>query len=283
MNLAENIYRLRTQRNMSQTELADALEVSRQSVSKWETGTAVPELDKLIKMSALFDVSLDELVGENIPTQSPQQPQVTPELPSDPPYRIPGYVAGFILLACALLTFLLRGLTGFMALGIPLIICGVLCLVLKRRRWLWCGWVLLFWIVNWLPKPSLAITPFWTLVADMALQNFTATTLYNFIISLVSNVFIVLLSVLTLRSYLPAAIRYVTTHKTNLLLGWLFILIPSFVGTILTTLIAYRFVREQFSLDWYYRALFYLDWLHFGIVLTMIIFTVARLRAPRKE
>jgi len=49
MSLAENIYRLRTEQNMSQLDLADALEVSRQSVSKWETGTAVPELEKLIK------------------------------------------------------------------------------------------------------------------------------------------------------------------------------------------------------------------------------------------
>lgn len=283
MNLAENIYRLRTQRNMSQTELADALEVSRQSVSKWETGTAVPELDKLVRMCSLFGVSLDELVGENIPTQSPPKPQDTPSIPSDSPPSTHGYWAGFILLACALLSFFLRGFTGFVALGIPLIICGILCLVLKRHRWLWCGWILLFWIINWLPKPSLAITPFWTLVGNMVFPNFTVAALYDFIIALVSNVFIVLLSVLTLHSYLPAAIRYVTSHKTNLLLGWLFTLIPNFAATILSTILAYRFVREQFSLDWYYRVLFYLEWLHFGIVLTMLIFTVARLRAPRKE
>ena len=63
MSLSENIYRLRTEKNMSQLDLADALEVSRQSVSKWETGTAVPELDKLIKLAELFEISLDELVG----------------------------------------------------------------------------------------------------------------------------------------------------------------------------------------------------------------------------
>lgn len=66
MSLAENIYRFRTERNMSQLDLANALEVSRQSVSKWETGTAVPELEKLIKMSDLFDVSLDVLVGRDV-------------------------------------------------------------------------------------------------------------------------------------------------------------------------------------------------------------------------
>ena len=67
MSLAENIYRFRTERNMSQLDLANDLEVSRQSVSKWETGTAVPELDKLVRLSKLFDVSLDELVSGEPP------------------------------------------------------------------------------------------------------------------------------------------------------------------------------------------------------------------------
>ncbi|MBQ7934980.1 MAG: helix-turn-helix transcriptional regulator [Clostridia bacterium] len=62
MNLGENIFKQRTRCNFSQGDLANALEVSRQSVSKWENNSAVPELDKLIKMSALFKVSLDELV-----------------------------------------------------------------------------------------------------------------------------------------------------------------------------------------------------------------------------
>lgn len=62
MNLGENIYTYRTKRNLSQGELANALEVSRQSVSKWENNLAQPELDKLIRMSKLFSISLDELV-----------------------------------------------------------------------------------------------------------------------------------------------------------------------------------------------------------------------------
>lgn len=62
MKLKEQIYNLRSARGMSQGELADALDVSRQSVSKWETGASIPELDKLVSMSALFGVTLDELV-----------------------------------------------------------------------------------------------------------------------------------------------------------------------------------------------------------------------------
>ena len=59
MSLGNNIYRLRTARNMSQGDLAEQLDVSRQSISKWETDGAVPELDKLIKLSSIFGVTLD--------------------------------------------------------------------------------------------------------------------------------------------------------------------------------------------------------------------------------
>lgn len=71
MNLGETIYKLRTQRKMSQGDLADALDVSRQSVSKWENNSATPDLEKLIKMSQLFGVTLDELVGRSSPAESP--------------------------------------------------------------------------------------------------------------------------------------------------------------------------------------------------------------------
>lgn len=67
MNLGENIYRLRTSRKLSQDALAEALDVSRQSVSKWENNMAVPDLDKLIKMKELFGITLDELVAEEPP------------------------------------------------------------------------------------------------------------------------------------------------------------------------------------------------------------------------
>ena len=62
MNLGERIYTLRTKNNLSQGNLAEKLDVSRQSVSKWENNSAVPELDKIIRMSEIFGVTVDELV-----------------------------------------------------------------------------------------------------------------------------------------------------------------------------------------------------------------------------
>lgn len=74
MNLAQNIQMLRRRACLSQEELASQLGVSRQSVSKWESDAATPELDKLTQMAHLFHVSLDELVGELPPEDAaPQQ------------------------------------------------------------------------------------------------------------------------------------------------------------------------------------------------------------------
>ena len=67
MSLGETIYRLRTEKNLSQGDLAEKLGISRQSISKWENNSAIPDLEKIIKLSEIFEVSLDELVkGEQL-------------------------------------------------------------------------------------------------------------------------------------------------------------------------------------------------------------------------
>lgn len=66
MKLNEKIYEYRKINRWSQEELADRLEVSRQTISKWEVGKNIPELEKLIKLAELFKISVDELVKDNI-------------------------------------------------------------------------------------------------------------------------------------------------------------------------------------------------------------------------
>ena len=66
MTLGEKLARARKEKNITQEQLADNLGVSRQSISKWESDTAYPETDKLIRMSELFDCSLDYLLKEDI-------------------------------------------------------------------------------------------------------------------------------------------------------------------------------------------------------------------------
>ncbi len=60
----QNLQKLRAEKNISQEQLADKIGVSRQSVSAWESGKSSPELDKLITLSELFEISLDELTSE---------------------------------------------------------------------------------------------------------------------------------------------------------------------------------------------------------------------------
>jgi transcriptional regulator with XRE-family HTH domain len=62
MNFAENLQALRKSRGMSQENLAELIGVSRQAVSKWESGQSYPEMDKLILLSDLFGVSIDSMV-----------------------------------------------------------------------------------------------------------------------------------------------------------------------------------------------------------------------------
>ncbi len=64
MTIGEKIARLRIERGLSQEQLAEKTEVSRQSVSKWEMGRALPQLDKLSKLCELFGVSADEFLSD---------------------------------------------------------------------------------------------------------------------------------------------------------------------------------------------------------------------------
>lgn len=70
MSFSENLYYLRKRDKITQEELADRLGVTRQSVSKWETGEASPETDKLILICDLFGVSLDDIVRKDLTAET---------------------------------------------------------------------------------------------------------------------------------------------------------------------------------------------------------------------
>ncbi len=70
--LSEKIKTLRKQAKFSQEQLAEKLSVSRQAVTKWETGAGVPDIENLRSLSSLFQISIDELIG-NETTASPEQ------------------------------------------------------------------------------------------------------------------------------------------------------------------------------------------------------------------
>ena len=81
MTFGEKLAKLRKENNYTQEQLADKLDVSRQSVSKWESDVAYPETDKLIKLSKLFHCSIDYLL-DNQTTE-----KATTEEPSNNPQK----------------------------------------------------------------------------------------------------------------------------------------------------------------------------------------------------
>ena len=76
MNLGEKLSFLRKQRGMTQMELAEKLDISRQAVSRWERGTAEPSTENLVSIGKLFDVTVDTLINEDIQLQNGPAVQV---------------------------------------------------------------------------------------------------------------------------------------------------------------------------------------------------------------
>ena len=64
MKLSDKIVRLRKSNGMSQEELADKLGVSRQAISRWEMGTAMPDATNILQLSRLFQVTTDYLLND---------------------------------------------------------------------------------------------------------------------------------------------------------------------------------------------------------------------------
>lgn len=77
MILADKIINLRKKCGWSQEDLADQLGISRQSVSKWESGMSIPDLEKIVKISSLFGVSTDYLLKDEIEGELPSETMAT--------------------------------------------------------------------------------------------------------------------------------------------------------------------------------------------------------------
>ena len=141
MTLGERIAYYRGTLGLSQGELAEKLGVSRQAVSKWETDAGLPDLDRLIALSGLYSITLDELVkghapaelqeSETVPTEAPPAAEAAAEkAASSAGQKTVGYILLGVGLLCAVLALFLNW-----ALLIPagyLLICAVLCLTLRR-------------------------------------------------------------------------------------------------------------------------------------------------------
>lgn len=147
--LGERIYQYRTARGLSQLELSELLEVSRQSVSKWETDVAVPELSKLVKMAEVFEISLDALVlgKEEEKEEAVKEPEIKEDItPKIEKVRETSRMKtgfGFFFLGMGtLLSFLILLLSADILaplfIFIPFGLCAFFCLRQFRHAALWC-------------------------------------------------------------------------------------------------------------------------------------------------
>lgn len=77
MEFSKKLYELRKEKSFSQEELADKLNVARQTISKWENGTTTPDTNNLIELSKIFEISIDELLCNNCKKESDKEKKKT--------------------------------------------------------------------------------------------------------------------------------------------------------------------------------------------------------------
>lgn len=217
MTLAEKILHLRTAQNLSQGDLAERLDVSRQSVSKWETGQSVPDLDKIIKLSDLFGVSVDELVREEAqPQPEPKQPEPEQPVPEPqivyvekPSERTAAQITGICLMVLGGITTLsaFAVTAGMILPGLALIVLGLPLVLARKHPWLICGWVfvgLCYAVFN----PYVTATPVnFPIAAGILLMGLRhpgalgRSNLLGISIAIVRGLLTILLIVLTVRAW----------------------------------------------------------------------------------
>lgn len=180
MTLGERIAYYRGKLGLSQGELAEQLGVSRQAVSKWETDAGLPDLERLIALSRLYHITLDELVKGESPEETAEAPE---EIPVDAVIAKPAAPSG-------------QKTIGYILLGVGLL-CAVLVLyvvlALRRTRWqkytpLALGWTVVLGLHGWL-------APLW-----QVLGGAEAASWYYPVVSGLINLLAAAVVLLTVRS-----------------------------------------------------------------------------------
>lgn len=200
MTLGQNITRLRTAKGMSQGALAEALGVSRQSVSKWETDGSIPELEKLINMAKLFEVSIDELVtGEPFtPPEAPPAPPPAPQVAVVEKKREPRKTVGIVFLVLSIFCLLSGNVYLQILAAAPCLVVGVICLLVGWHPGLCSLWAVGFMVDTYLrfgtglSWRTVRWTPYW----EPSMNYFRLFTAWA---QLIGMALIILASILALR------------------------------------------------------------------------------------
>lgn len=196
MTLGQRIFELRNKQKMSQGDLAEKLNVSRQSISKWETDASVPELDKLIMLSDLFSITIDELVRDELPEKIADEAKKSTEKSNPETVVINKQMStqkiiGFILLGAGIICLPLLYLIGPGALifSAAFMFFSLICFLIKKHAGLIIAWILTIAALIFFPTCT-SVNIFFFLYGNLyygifTLQTFVAVCLWIWIISLI--------------------------------------------------------------------------------------------------
>lgn len=129
MSIGEKLLELRKEKHLSQEEVANRLNVSRQTISKWETNQSTPDFDKIIPLCKLYEITADELLGE---VKGKEREVNTIEELEKESYRSKkakgvgiGVLLYFIAVAWVMITIPVMRMNPIVSSSIFLIICGI--------------------------------------------------------------------------------------------------------------------------------------------------------------
>ena len=203
MTLGQKIFELRNKQKMSQGDLAEKLNVSRQSISKWETDASIPELDKLIMLSDLFNITIDELVRDELPEMSTDEVKATPKRSHETvvisKQMSTQKIIGFILLGAGIICLPMLYLMGPGALifSAAFIFFSLICFFIKKYAGLIIAWIITA-IAEIIFETGTSSGLFWSII--YVLNGFHNVSGFQIIVSSCIWIWTILLTVLTVRA-----------------------------------------------------------------------------------
>jgi transcriptional regulator with XRE-family HTH domain len=196
MRIEENILELRKNNNLSQEDLAVKMGVSRQSVSKWETGQSAPDLKNIIKLSEIFNITVDELIKDKDSIEGIEELNST-EDGNKNHYSQSNKTMGAIFMTTGVLIVILSLILTPLAIlvGIPVFIIGMEVVLLTKHVKLVVAWTVFFCL-------TIIFNPWMTSVpTTRGLIYCFAHGIFSFsvIISIIQNILGIILLIITIR------------------------------------------------------------------------------------
>lgn len=146
MTLGEKIYKYRKEKNFSQDDLAEKLDVSRQSVSKWENNISTPEIDKIKKLADYFEISLDEFLNDK--KIEVNENKMKNGVKKDARWIVS--ICSGVFIGCISVLLIILGIVFkfdfnyYWIIVFPFLFCAVICFTFRNHIILCCGWTVFF-------------------------------------------------------------------------------------------------------------------------------------------